>query len=268
MSETTRVRASSWARLFDCAYAWEGAHLLDYRKPAGHRALLGTSIHAGTAVYDQAVVDHNPISVDDAAVTLMLTLHKPGFEVDHGADDLTLRDAERIGLTLLGKYCREVSPRFEYAAVELETKPLDIDCGKGVVIQLTGTMDRSRTIKRQNCLRVGDIKSGVTAVQKGAVNTGKHAAQLGTYCLLTEHTTGQQVDETAEIIGMKTSGRPEIAVGEIYKPKELMHGTDEYPGLIEIAANMFRTGLFPPNPQSMLCGKKYCARWHRCPYHL
>ena len=32
------VRASSWGRLFDCAHAWEGTHILGMRKASGMRA--------------------------------------------------------------------------------------------------------------------------------------------------------------------------------------------------------------------------------------
>jgi hypothetical protein len=46
----------------------------------------------------------------------------------------------------------------------------------------------------------------------------------------------------------------------------MMTGTEEFKGLIEIGAQMFRTGLFPPNPQSQICGEKYCPRWKSCPY--
>ena len=38
-------------------------------------------------------------------------------------------------------------------------------------------------------------------------------------------------------------------------------------GLIEYAAVMFRTGLFPPNNQSILCSERYCARWAACKFH-
>ena len=266
------VRASSWGRLFDCAYAWEGAHIYKYRKPSGIRALLGTGLHRATAEYDTARIEE--AAIDDATMIyqasdiLVETLRHPDFEVDFGADDLTVRQAEPIGLQLLTKYCTQVAPRFVYAAVEMETKPLDIDCGNGIVIRLTGTMDRSRTIQQNGKLRVGDLKSGTSAVRKGEAYTHSHAAQIGTYCLLTEHTTGKPVDTTSEIIGMKTSGKPEIAIGEIKGAAQMMVGTNEHPGLIEIAANMFRTGIFPPNPSSILCSKKYCARWDACPYHL
>jgi hypothetical protein len=45
-------------------------------------------------------------------------------------------------------------------------------------------------------------------------------------------------------------------------------GDEEHPGLIEIAARMLKSGVFPPNPKSMLCSKKYCpAHAAHCRYH-
>lgn len=263
-----QVRASSWAGLFDCAYKWEGEHLLGMRKPAGLRALLGSSLHHGTAVFDQSRIDHDAVTIDDSAGAFAEMLNAPKFEVDYTADDLQIREAERIGIRLIQKYCSEVSPHYEFAAVEMETKPFKIDCGGGIIIQLTGTMDRSRSVIKTRKHRIIDLKSGVRAVQKGVANTKGHGPQLGTYRLLSEHTTGVETEDVSEIIGLKTSGKPDIATGELTGAKGLMTGTPEYPGMIEIASNMFRTGLFPPNPSSILCAKKYCARWETCPYHL
>lgn len=265
---TVKVRASSWGRLFDCAYAWEGVHLLGMRKPSGMPALLGTSLHASTAAFDTARSTGAPISTDDAAGVLVDSLHSPKGDVDMSASDMTLRDAERIGLGLHTRYCNEVSPRFQFAAVELETKPLDIDCGNGVTITLTGTLDRSRLVAGSNGgARIVDLKSGGRAVEKGVASTKGHAPQVGTYEILYEHSTGQAITAPAEIIGLKTTGKPEIATGEIANAKARMVGTAEAPGLIELASEMFRAGRFPPNPSSQLCSAKFCARWSRCSYH-
>jgi len=97
--------------------------------------------------------------------------------------------------------------------------------------------------------------------------TKGHRPQLGTYELLYENDTGVSCSEPAGIIGMKTSGSPEIAVGEVSNAKSLLIGTHDSPGYIEIAAEIFRSGLFTPNPQSILCSPAYCPRWNACPYH-
>ena len=85
-----KVRASSWGNLFDCAYAWEGVHILGYRKPAGLRAQLGTAVHASTAAFDRGrLVGAEPVSAMDAADVLVKELREPERDVDMNQDDLT-----------------------------------------------------------------------------------------------------------------------------------------------------------------------------------
>lgn len=258
------VRASSWAGLFDCAYRWEGIHILGMRNTVGLRAALGTSIHHGTAVFDQSRIDDSGLKPDDAAGAFIDKLHDPDNEFDPDKDDLTMKNAEIIGLSLTTKYCIDWSPKYDFVAVEMPTKQLDIDCGNGVVVRLTGTMDRARVSKTSVGTGIADIKSGATSVQKGVAVTKGHAAQVGTYELLYEHSTGESITDHAEIIGLKTKGKPEIATGKINNGKQIMVGTEDQPGLIEFASYMFRTGNFYPNPRSLLCSEKYCPRWNFC----
>lgn len=265
MSEPSiTVRASSWAGLFDCAYRWEGIHLLGMKNTVGLRAALGTAIHAGTAVFDQAKITGDTVTASDAAGVLVDKLRDPENEFDPAKDDLSMQEAESTGITLLTKYCGEVSPTYNFIAVEMETEPLDIDCGGGVVVRLKGTMDRARIKKTTGGVGIADLKSGGMAVQKGVAVTKGHGAQIGTYELLFEHTTGELITSEAEIIGLKTKGKPEIATGTISNAKKVMTGDEDNPGLIEFAADMFRSGRFYPNPKSLLCSEKYCPRWNTC----
>ena len=261
------VRASSWAGLFDCAYRWEGIHILGLRNVVGLRAALGTAIHAGTAVFDQARISGDSVTADDAAGVLIDKLRDPENEYDPSRDDLSVGAAEKTGVTLLTKCCLEVSPRYNFVAVEMETKPLDIDCGNGVTVRLTGTMDRARIRKGDHGVGIADLKSGSAAVQKGEAVTKGHGPQIGTYELLYEHTTGEPITDVAEIIGLKTKGKAEIGFGTIANARRAMVGTEDQPGLIEFAAEMFKTGRFFPNPKSLLCSEKYCPRHATCHFH-
>lgn len=261
------VRASSWAGLFDCAYRWEGIHILGMKNTVGLRAALGTAIHAGSSVFDQARISGVTVTADDAAGVFVDKLRDPENEFDAAKDDLTMRDAEGIGISLLTKYCHEVSPTYHFVAVEMETKPLDIDCGGGTVIRLTGTMDRARIKKSTHGIGIADLKSGSSAVQKGVAVTKGHGAQVGTYELLYEHTTGESITAEAEIIGLNTKGKAVIASGTISNAKRIMTGDQDNHGLIEFAADMFRSGRFYPNPRSLLCSEKFCPRYSRCKFH-
>lgn len=263
------VRASSWGSLFDCAYAWEGVHLLGMRKPSGLRAQLGTAVHASTAAFDSGrLPGGSRPSADDTAEILVRTLRNPDRDVDYSRDDLSIRDAERIGLTLHTMYCHDVAPAFNYLSVEAKLAPLDINCGSGIVVRLTGTMDRSRVASTEGGAVVPDIKTGSRVISEGAVVTKGRAPQLGTYQLMLENDPEHAMPTVgAQVIALRTSAKPMTGVSPVFDARRVMVGTDKAPGLIEHAASMFRTGLFPPNTQSLLCSERYCARWQACPYH-
>jgi len=232
--------------------------------PTRAAARLGTAIHESTAVFDKARMNGEEMTPYDAASVLVDTIWDVDAEVVW--DDITPSKAEGIGLNLHSLYCTEWSPKFEFLDVEMTIEPLEIDCGDGVTIQLTGTLDRSRVVKGSKGVGISDLKTGKTSVQKGAAKTAGHLPQIGTYELLYEHTTGNKITQPGEIIGLKTSGSPEIATGTIKGAKAAMVGDESTTGLIEYAAQYFKTGLFPPNPSSFLCGKKYCPMYSKCKF--
>lgn len=261
-----RVRASSWGSLFDCAYAWEWTHLLGHKRPAGVRALLGTALHKSTAVYDAGRMFGNGVTPVDAADALVDTLRHPEFDVDYRQDDLTVDQAERIGLPVHANYCMTISPRFEFTSVEMALDPMTIDCGGDIHVTLTGTMDRGRSARTSAGTIIPDIKSGARVITNGAAATKGRSPQLGTYELLYQHKTKEQT-AGAQVIALSTTGNGAVAASPVFDARRVMVGDSENPGLIEIAAQMFRTGLFPPNPSSVLCSKKFCGRWDHCLFH-
>lgn len=265
MSEIT-VRASSWGSLFDCAHRWEGEHLLGMKKPSGLRAQLGTAIHASTATFDQAALAKEAISAYDASEVFVKTLRDPEHEVDYSQDELTVNDAEKIGLVLHSKYCTEIAPTMNYQSVEMPLTPMLIDCGSDTFVRLTGTMDRARVVKSANGKVINDLKTGARAIANGVVSIQGRSAQVGTYQILSEHTDGEPT-VGGQITGLQTTKAGHVGVSRVFDAKKIMLGNDREKGLIEYAAIMFRTGLFPPNPQSQLCSEKYCSRWATCLYH-
>jgi len=264
---TTPVRASSWGSLFDCAHRWEGEHLLGMRKPSGLRAQLGTAVHASTAAFDSGRLPGSVVvSADDAADVFVSTLHNPEREVDYSKDDITVKDAERIGLSLHAMYCFDLSPKFTFKSVEQSLDPLDIDCGGDIVIRLTGTMDRARVASTAGGIVIPDVKTGTRVIANGVALTKGRAAQIGTYQLMYENTEGLTTSG-GQVLALSTTGKPQALASEVFDAKRVMVGTDDQRGLIEFAAEMFRSGLFPPNPQSMLCSERYCSRWDSCIFH-
>ena len=267
MSDPVKIRSSSWSQLFNCPHAWEGVHLLGMQSPSSPRAHLGTAIHEGTGDFDQAHLDGKPISIYESAEIFVNALRQPKYEVNWQGSDLSLNEAEKIGVTLTALYCEHIAPLYDFVAVELPTTPLIIDCGGGLRIQLTGTIDRVYTTDGGHNLGIADLKTGGASVSDGVAKTTGHKPQIGTYELLCGHTLDRPIDLPANIIGLKTKSDHDYGTGEIIGARELMVGTEEYPGLIQLAADTFlRPGLFPPNPQSFTCSEQYCPRWSTCNY--
>ncbi|WP_175787572.1 PD-(D/E)XK nuclease family protein [Burkholderia anthina] len=260
------VRASSWGRLFDCAHAWEAEHIIGLRRPAFIRTHLGTSIHASTAAFDKARMDGSPITASEAADVFIDTLHNPTEEVDYKRDtSISMREAEVIGLALHAKYCTEISPRYEFKAVEMTMTPVEIDCGNGITIRLKGTMDRARVATESGKTVIPDIKTGGRLISEGKVVLKARSAQLGAYQLMYEDNAGEHTDGS-QIIALQTTKDALVGVSRVFDAKRAMIGTSSQPGMLEYAAVMFKSGMFPPNPSSSLCSQKFCARWDTCLY--
>lgn len=260
------VRASSFGSLFDCAYRFQGEQLMKLYRPSSLRAWLGTSIHASTAAFDQAGLEGSPISANEAADVFVDKLYNASEDVDYKDPKLSMKQAELIGLTLHARYCAEIAPTMQYASVEMPLVPLEIDCGDNLVIRLTGTMDRARVVRSHYGKIIADVKTGGRLIQDGVVSVKGRAAQLGTYQLLSEHTDGEETSG-AQIIALQTTSTSQVGVSRVFDAKSQMVGTEDSPGLIEMAAKMFKIGLYPPNPASPLCSERFCSRHGTCKYH-
>ncbi|MNQ92173.1 PD-(D/E)XK nuclease superfamily protein [compost metagenome] len=255
------IRASSLGELFDCPARWEAKNLLNIRHPSNGKAQLGTAIHAGTAAYDQAILDGSPITVDAAAGELVSTLHNPEHEVDWSED--SPKDAEKVGLVLLSKYCQEIAPLQDYVGVEVTCERIEIaDIG----ISLSGTTDRIRRVGDE--LGIADLKSGGRAVgTDGKAVTAGHGAQLAVYELLAEMQFGQPLTLPAQVIGLQTAKTTaRVGLGEIPNVRAALIGTEEDPGLLHHAADIIHSGRFYGNPKSMLCSPKFCPRYATCKF--
>jgi hypothetical protein len=268
MTDIVSIRASSWWDLFDCAARWHYKHVDGLRTPVSFSGHLGISLHKATAKFDQRRIDQphaNDNDVTEAIETFVDALAKPEYDV--APDDDAPPKAEEIGRKLTATYCTKVSPRYQFAAVEMSVDGLDI-VTEHLTIRMTGTADRLRVRNVGRGVAVSDLKSGVKAVRTdGTAETKGHKAQLGAYELLAEQKLGEPIVADAEIIGLQTTSKARIGTATVSGAKEMMVGSAGSPGMIEIAASMLRSGLLPPNPKSMLCSPKYCPGWSRCKWH-
>lgn len=263
MYDVITIRASSLGALFDCPARWSAINIDGKRTPSTGKAVLGTAIHASTAVYDQSRIDGSGITIDEAVGAAVDKINSPGEDVDWGDDNQ--RDAEKIAISLHTKYCQQIAPTQNYKAVEIECEKLVIsDLG----IALTGTTDRIR--KTSAGLAISDLKTGKSVVgSDGSVKTSGHAMQQGVYELLASHAIGERMSAPAQIIGMntaKTSNSQRIGIGEIHGAMDALLGGDENEGILQMASKLIRSGMFFGNPRSMLCHQAYCPIYNSCGY--
>ena len=280
MSRIVKIRASSWASLFDCPLRWAAVVLDGKYLPSAPPAHLGTAIHAGSAAFDQARIDGSPITIDEASGAVVDALRHPEYEVDWSREQrLTKKTAERIGISLLTRYCAEIAPTQRYVAVEMACEPVQIDMGGDLTIELTGTLDRLREVshwieiepgdsREVTALGISDLKSGGCRINAdGEVNVHSDGPQLAQYEILAEANTGRKVQADAEIIAMKTNGGGEVRSQTLKDCRSILVGTRTIKGMLSFAADMLRSGSFHPNPKSTLCSSAYCVRFAQCPYH-
>lgn len=259
------IRASALGDFLDCPARAEAKHLLGLRTPSNGASQIGTAIHASTAMFDKSALDGQGLTVDETAGAAVDAIYKPEHEVIWD-DDYKPSEAEKTAVALHKRYCTEIAPTQEYAAVEALCERLEItDIG----LALTGTTDRVSKVGDGYAIR--DLKTGKTAVRAdGHVKTDGHRFQIGVYELLAEHASGLPITEPAAIIGMQT-GKTEkgqrVAVSDgIQGARDVLLGDGESAGVLEIVARMVHSGSFFGNPRSMLCGEKFCPIYQRCKF--
>lgn len=267
INKLVTVRASALSDFLDCPARAEAKHLLGKRCPQSPAALLGTAIHRSTAVYDESVLKGQGIKIGEAAAAAVDAIQKPTEEVQY-EDDESPQDIEDIAIALHSRYCLEIAPKQQYVAVEVKCDRLEItDIG----LALTGTTDRIRKVGDGN--GISDLKSGKTAVRaNGHVETKGAAWQMGCYELLAEKASGIPITAGAQVVGLqtgKTARGQRVAASEpIVGARNILIGTVEQPGLLEVVSHMIHSGNFPGNPRSMLCHAKYCPIFDRCRWKL
>lgn len=288
------VRASSWKTLFSCPLSWYYANVEKIRTASSGIAQIGTAIHAGTALFDGPRLRGDSISVEEAVEGAIAILYDDDVEVNWDSS-AQFKAAEAIVARSVNRYCHDIAPKVVYTAVEARCEDLHINTKYGTIVT-TGTIDRVReraylseddgaltevthrvaeqeqikpVLYREN---VRDIKTGLQAVgyddEGGRVATiGAHHLQVGIYTIMTEVELQRPMDAPAEICGISTGKSGDIAVSDIRDVRTALLGTEERPGMIELAAKMLKDGDFRPAPGTVMCSALYCSGWSRCPYH-
>lgn len=231
--------------------------------PSTAPAAIGTAVHEGTAVYDQSVIDHSGITIDEAAGTVVENIWNPQDEVRWR--NISQKDAERRALGVFTRYCNDVAPTIKYECVEMPLTSLVIDV-EGVEIELTGTLDRVYSkFEQYGTIEPGrgilDIKTGVNAC---SAKPEKHVAQIGVYELLAEFTTGQTMTLPGLIGQLQTSNEYKVGVAPVVNAKNVLLGMPDQTGLLGYIAKMLDSGDWIGNVSSWLCSADYCPLYNEC----
>lgn len=258
------IRASSLPTMFDCPHRWEAIHLLGKRMPSTAPSVIGSAVHLGAKVFDQARLDGDDPSLTDATDAAADYVRNPADEVDW--DGAKPSQAIDVATSVTLSYCNDIAPRYTYTKVESKCDALNVRATNGLVLRFTGHIDRQRV--QGNALGICDLKSGQRVVKAdGTVNAEMHGGQLATYELLElmdAHTSGVPNILPAEIIALPTAGKQKPAVATVMNPHKVLIGNENQKGLIDYAADMLKSGSFYGNPRSLLCHPKYCPIFDTC----
>ena len=261
--ETISVRASGLSELFDCPARWKAKHIDKIRSPSSGKAQRGTAIHLGTAIYDEGRIAGNTVSLEE----VIEITHDAIFDRDLDVhwNDITQKFAFETSIPSLAKYCLEISPQFEFAAVELHCEAVEVQCD-GIVLRLTGTTDRVYTVNGQ--YGIGDIKTGDRIIDgEGILDPAPHKLQLSVYTLLAS--LQMYVDMTAPslIYGIKPGKvEAQAAIAESTASIDYLTGTPDQKGMLEYAAAIIKSGNFYGNNKSFICNKNYCPVFNQCKF--
>lgn len=265
-----RIRASSIKDALDCAMRFEAKQLRGIRMPSSAPAHVGTAVHAGTALYDQRRMDHEPVTVDEAADAAIKVIDT---DPEEGVvwDELDKRDARKAAVGILVNYAQKIAPERIFVAVEAKLEDFRITFEDvRVTIRLSGTTDRVRKVVGRGLAGYGisDVKSGAARVDRenNAISKAEKA-QLAVYELLAEQATGLAMTSPAEVIGANTTGSFRVGFKEVTGTRDALIGAPGIPGTLEFLSKMLRSGVFPPNPSSLMCHERYCPLYPKCPYH-
>jgi hypothetical protein len=257
------LRASSVPVFLDCPARWEAIHLHGMRTSSTVQSKFGTSLHSGVAAFDRRRMIETDGIAEEANAAFVDELAKPedGVKWETGEYE----KAQKIGLELLKKYFSDIAPLRKFVAVETRCPDYELDI-EGVVLRLTGTLDRIRQ-DVEGRMGISDFKSGETAVRAdGTVVVSPHRSQLGMYEILGSKVTGFHMSLPSEIIGLQTNGKARVGIGEMHNAAESLIGTEEAPGTLVFIARMLKNGIFFGNPKSLMCSNKFCPVHKTCKF--
>lgn len=254
----TVIRASSLPMLADCQRRWAARHIAPEieaqgyqlrQLPVGIGAAIGSSVHAGAGRILQHRIDTGRLPTDprdaaEAAVAEFDTLTADGVVWDTATGGRN--DAHTQVPRMVRAFWAGAAPQLDPVEVEQRIEaphpdhPQVVISGQGDEFEADG---------------IGDLKTGIRA--------RANAAQYGTYSLL-RRSQGHIVNRIVEIYVPRTPAKRDQPMPELHEiPVESAEQAAwaTIAQVIRSLAEFRETGdswAFLPNPQSILCGDKWC----------
>jgi hypothetical protein len=226
----------------DCSARWWFKYGLGLPDPKTSWLAFGLAIHSAIELNFRYKLENGE---DLPPQTAVLVFRDAWMEQRGETEFREDEDPEamgRAGERLIALYIKDVAPRVEPAAVELEVQ------GEIAGVSVCGRVD---LLDRQG--RLVDVK---TASRRPNCVSSDYAFQLATYRQITPGASGQARLDTLVKTQIPQIVEHSYEIGE----QDLRATTTLFP----LVQEGMRSGLYYPNRQSMLCSRRHCPFWQEC----
>ncbi len=241
--ELGSVLSPSQLRTFlDCSAKWWFKHALLLPEPKTSALALGLAVHKTLEVNFRQKLETR----EDVEAAGMLMLFRDAWREQMGETEFR-EDEEplaigKLGEKLIAKYMEEAAPKIEPAAVELDVEG-----------QIGGVTVRGRIDLLDVEGRIVDVK---TAARRPSCVSPDYAFQIATYRQITPGASGEaRLDHLVKTQTIQLVQQV-FTVGD-----EDMRATQTIYPLVQEG---MQGGLYFPNRQSLMCGRKQCPFWRQC----
>ena len=226
----------------DCSARWWFKHGLLLPEPKTSSLALGLAIHGALEVNFRQKIETS----EDLGTPMMTSVFRERWSEQMGETSFRADEQPealaKAGEQMIRKYMEEAAPSTAPAAVELEVE------GRISQISVRGRVD---LLDKYGC--IVDFK---TAARRPTSVAPDYAFQLATYSQITPGASGEARLDTL----VRTQAIQLVQMSYRIGEQDLTATRTLYP----LVQEGIRSGLYYPNRQSMLCGRKYCAFWKHC----
>lgn len=226
----------------DCSARWWFKHGLLLPEPKTGSLALGLAVHGALEVNFRQKLETGQDLETAAAITLFQDCWREQQGETEFRDDEDPHALGRVGEQMIRKFMEEAAGSIQPAAVEMEV------AGEINRVSIRGRVD---LLDRDG--RIVDFK---TAARRPSCVSPDYAFQLATYSQITPGANGEAQLDTL----VRTQTVQVIRMSYTVSEQDLLATRTLYP----LVQEGIRSGLYYPNRQSLLCGRKHCAFWRQC----